>query len=59
MSSLQRECAYQRREVEGKREMLQGARRELVMAVQTSVFPIQVEPLSTDDAGDDGVPEKP
>ena len=51
---LQRECAHQQREVEGRRERLQRVRRELVLAVQSSVFPVQVDPLSEDDAGGDG-----
>ena len=52
--SPQSKCSDQRKEVERKREVLQRVRRELVMAVHTCVFPVQVEALSVDDAGEDG-----
>lgn len=51
---LQCECAQQRMEVEERREKLQVTRRELVSALQASVFPVEVEPLSVDDAGEEG-----
>ena len=54
MSGLQSECVQQRREVEEKRGRLQRARNQLVTTVQTSVFPVEVEPLSVDDAGEEG-----
>ena len=54
MSALQSECTQQRREVGERRERLQRARSQLVAAVQTSVFPMEVEPLSVDDAGEEG-----
>ena len=53
---LQRKCDERKREVEKKRERLQETRRESVVALQNFVFPITVEPLSQDDAGEEGGP---
>lgn len=44
----------QRKELETKRCELQEVRRQHIMNVQTSVFPIQVQALSMNDAGDEG-----
>ena len=51
---VQEECGEQRAVVVGKRRELQAARRQLVSALQTSVFPVEVQPLSLDDAGEEG-----
>ena len=40
--------------MEERRESLQETRRDRIVALQTLVFPIYVEPLSQDDAGEDG-----
>ena len=55
---LQSECVEERKKLERRREELQGARRELVVGVQTTVFPVQIDPLSEDDAGEQGVRER-
>lgn len=40
--------------VEEKNVELQTMRKELISAALTSVFPIEVQPLSLDDAGEEG-----
>ncbi|CAI8012700.1 hypothetical protein GBAR_LOCUS8132 [Geodia barretti] len=55
LQDMERECGERKREAEEKKQRLQDARRESVVTLQSSVFPIQVEPLSQDDAGEDGV----
>lgn len=44
----------QRREVEERLERLQVTRQQLVSGLKSSVFPVEVEPLSVDDAGEEG-----
>ncbi|CAI8012704.1 Beclin 1-associated autophagy-related key regulator, partial [Geodia barretti] len=53
LQDMERECGERKREAEEKKQRLQDARRESVVTLQSSVFPIQVEPLSQDDAGED------
>lgn len=50
----QNECVQQRKEVEERQERLQVTRQQLISALQSSVFPVEVEPLSVDDAGEEG-----
>ena len=52
--SPQRECAEHWMLVEEKNVELQTMRKELISAALTSVFPIEVQPLSLDDAGEEG-----
>lgn len=44
----------QRREVEGRQERLKVTRQHMISALRSSVFPVEVEPLSVDDAGEEG-----
>ena len=37
-----------------RQERLQVARQHMISALQSSVFPVEVEPLSVDDAGEEG-----
>lgn len=54
LSYPQSECVQQRREVVEWQEGLQVARQRMISALQSSVFPVEVEPLSVDDAGEEG-----